>query len=227
MPPPYRLAVFDFDGTLADSWRLLGGAMIDAADLFGYRRLSAEEAEALRGQDNRTVMAAMGVKMWQLPRIAIHMRQVAFDRADEIMLFDGAGDMLREVAAAGVRVVVVSSNREDVIRRVLGADLSAAVTDFDCGAAIFGKAARFRRVLRRADVDPAQTVGVGDEARDIEAAQAAGIASAAVTWGYATPALLASRSPTHVVTSIGELTALLTGRPAPSSSAGRDAPSGT
>ncbi len=61
--------------------------------------------------------------------------------------------MLESVAAAGVRIAVVSSNREDVIRRVLGADLSAAVTDFDCGAAIFGKATKFRRVVRRAGVD--------------------------------------------------------------------------
>ncbi|MGI8672120.1 MAG: HAD hydrolase-like protein [Luteitalea sp.] len=84
MSPPYRLAIFDFDGTLADSWRLMGRAMVEAADLFGYRRLSPEEAEALRGQDNRTVMAAMGVKLWQLPRIAVHMRHVALQQASPL-----------------------------------------------------------------------------------------------------------------------------------------------
>ena len=148
----------------------------------------------------------MGVKMWQLPRIAMHMRQVAFDRARrDHAVCRRSTRCCAAVAAAGVRVAVVSSNGEDAIRRVLGADLSAVVTDFDCGAAIFGKAAKFRRVVRRAGVEPAQAVGVGDEARDIEAARAAGIASAAVTWGYATPDLLASRSPTHVVTSVGEL----------------------
>jgi phosphoglycolate phosphatase len=190
----------------------MGSAIVAAADEFGYRRLSPAEAEALRGQDKRAVMAAMGVKMWQLPRIARHMRQVAFDRAAEITLFPEVDAMLAALAAAGVRTAVVSSNGEDVIRRVLGADLAAKVADFDCGAAIFGKATKFRRVVRRARVDPAQAVGVGDEARDIDAARAAGIASVAVTWGYATPELLASRSPTHVVTRVSELTDLLTGR---------------
>ena len=190
----------------------MGSAIVEAADQFGYRRLSPAEAEALRGQDNRAVMAAMGVKMWQLPRIARHMRQLAFERAGEITLFEGAGEMLASVAAAGVRVAVVSSNGEDVIRRVLGVDLADVVTDFDCGAAIFGKATKFRRVVRRAGVDGAAAVGVGDEARDIDAAKAAGIASVAVTWGYATPDLLASRSPTHVVTCVRHLTELLTGR---------------
>ena len=188
----------------------MGRAIVEAADQFGYRRLSAAEAEALRGQDNRAVMAAMGVRMWQLPRIARHMRQVALDKAGEITLFPGVGAMLASVAAAGVRVAVVSSNGEDVIRRVLGDDVASRVADFDCGAAIFGKATKFRRVVRRAGVEPAQAVGVGDEARDIDAARAAGIASVAVTWGYATPELLASRSPAHVVTSVSELTELLT-----------------
>ncbi len=189
----------------------MGRAIIEGADVFGYRRLSADEAERLRGQDNKAVMAAMGVKAWQLPRMAIHMRRVAAERADEIALFPGVDAMLRALAAGGVHVAVVSSNGEGVIRRVLGPDLSALVTDFDCGAAIFGKAAKFRRVVRRAGVAPAQAVGVGDEVRDIEAAGAAGIASVAVTWGYATRELLEKSSSTHVVTRVDELKVLLTG----------------
>ena len=31
MPVPYSLAIFDFDGTLADSWRLMGTAIIEGA----------------------------------------------------------------------------------------------------------------------------------------------------------------------------------------------------
>jgi phosphoglycolate phosphatase len=211
-PLPYSLAIFDFDSTLADSWQVMGRAIIEGADVFGYRRLSAEEAERLRGQDNTAVMAAMDVRMWQLPRIAIHMRRVAAERAGEIALFPGVEAMLQALATGGMQIAVVSSNGEATIRRVLGPDLSALVADFACGAAIFGKAAKFRRVVRRAGVAPAQAVGVGDEVRDIEAARAAGIASVAVTWGYATRAILEGSSPTHVVTRVTELTDLLTSR---------------
>ena len=61
---PYALAIFDFDGTLADSWRLMGQAIIEAADRFGYRRPSPEEAQAMRGLDNgraRIVPAPFGL----------------------------------------------------------------------------------------------------------------------------------------------------------------------
>jgi phosphoglycolate phosphatase len=209
--PPYALAIFDFDGTLADSWRLMGQAIVEAADRFGYRRLSPDEVQHLRGQDNRAVMQALGVKLWQLPGIAVHMRQVALDKADHIALFPGVHEMLVALARAGVRIAVVSSNGEEAIRRVLGGELSRVVHDYDCGAAIFGKAAKFRRVVRRADVAPAEAIAIGDEARDIDAATAAGVASGAVTWGYATPGLLESRAPTHIFRSIDEVTSALTG----------------
>lgn len=209
--PPYDLTIFDFDGTLADSWRMMARAISEAADVFGYRRLTADEAQELRGQDNRAVMAAMGVRMWQLPRIVMHMRQVALEQASEVRLFGGVDALLPALAARGVRVAVVSSNSEAVVRQVLGPELSVCVTDFDCGAAIFGKASKFRRVVRRAGVASSRAVGVGDEVRDIEAARAAGIAAIAVTWGYATSGILESGGPDHVVRSVEQLRELLEG----------------
>ncbi len=209
--PPYALAIFDFDGTLADSWALMGQAMIDGADRFGYRRLTPEEAQDLRGKDNRVVMQAMGVRMWQLPAIAVHMRQVALQHAHRITLFEGVPEMLAALRDAGTRVAVVSSNGEDAIRTVLGPALTGLVDDYDCGAAIFGKAAKFRRAVRRAGVDGCRAIGIGDEVRDIAAARTAGIAAGAVTWGYATPELLENHAPTHLFRTVGELTAVLTG----------------
>ena len=211
MPPRYSLAIFDFDGTLADSWQLMGQAIADAAGHFGYRQLSPGEVQALRGQDNRAVMDAMGVKMWQLPAIAVHMRQVALAQAARITLFEGVPEMLHTLSAAGIRIAIVSSNGEPAIRQVLGAELERLVDDYACGAALFGKAAKFRRVVRRAGLAPAAAIGIGDEARDIDAARAAHIACGAVTWGYATADLLGRKAPTHLFRTFDELTSTLTG----------------
>ena len=55
--------------------------------------------------------------------------------------------------------------------------------------------AKFKSIVRRAGVAPAQTIAIGDEVRDIEAARAAGIACGAVAWGYAAPEALAAQAP--------------------------------
>ena len=93
--------------------------------------------------------------------------------------------------------------------RILGRHHAELVHFYECGAALFGKARKLRRVARRAGVAPNQAVVIGDETRDIEAAKAAGMASAAVGWGYATPEALASFAPTLAVGSVDELVARL------------------
>ena len=50
--------------------------------------------------------------------------------------------------------------------------------------------------MRRTGVGPGETIAIGDEARDIEAAAAVGVASGAVAWGYADADFLRGRSPT-------------------------------
>ena len=86
---------------------------------------------------------------------------------------------------------------------------------YDCTAALFGKPSRFRRVLKRARIDAAQAIAIGDETRDIEAARANGMACGAVTWGYAAPGALRARQPDLVFTEIADIPrALLAPAPA-------------
>ena len=80
---------------------------------------------------------------------------------------------------------------------------------FDCGASLFGKAAKFRRVVQRAGVKPSQAIAIGDEVRDIEAARAAGIACGAVTWGYAAPEALRALGPDLVFDRMEDVAVLL------------------
>jgi phosphoglycolate phosphatase len=191
---PPRLVILDFDGTLADSWPWLLGALDETARRFGFRRITPAEAEALRGQDNRAVMRALGVPLWQVPRIAAHIKRLAAE-APPPPLFPGIPDTLRRLSAAGVTVAIASSNTEAQIRRALGPELSGLIGHYAVEASLFGKAKRFRRVLRASAIPAAEAIAVGDETRDIEAAREAGIAAGAVAWGYAWRSLLESRAP--------------------------------
>ena len=68
------------------------------------------------------------------------------------------------------------------------------------GPRLFGKPAKLRRVVQRFAVPPSQAIYVGDELRDGEAAQAAGIDFAAVAWGYSTPEALRAQRPARFFT---------------------------
>lgn len=202
---PYKLVIFDFDGTLADS----GGRMLDVLNQVArrhrFRQVIPDEVEMLRGLGNREIMAYLGVRKWRLPWIAHDMRRLSAATSDRISLFEGVGELLAQLSAAGITTAIVTSNSETTVRRVLGPQNAARIAHYRCGVSIFGKAVKLRGLVRQLGIAKRAVLCVGDEIRDIEAARAAGLAIASVSWGYAKPEALERSRPTLVVKSIREL----------------------
>lgn len=191
----YRLAIFDFDGTLADSYPWFTSVLDHMAARHNFRAIDAAERESLRGASARVIMKTMGVSTWKLARIAKDFRAMKKDASSGIPLFPGIPEMLRELHGRGVVLALVSSDTEASVRIGLGPELSALFVHFDCGASLFGKARKFRKVLRKLSVTRTQTICIGDEDRDARAAVKAGIDFGAVTWGYSTPESLIAHNP--------------------------------
>ena len=101
----YKLVIFDFDGTLADSAGWLFGVLNQVADRYGFRRTSEAEIAMLRGRDNREIVRYLGVPAWKLPLIAAHMRRrVARDDRQQLTpdrladLLDGLAQQYAQAA---------------------------------------------------------------------------------------------------------------------------------
>jgi phosphoglycolate phosphatase len=201
---PYTLVIFDLDGTLADSFPWFLRTLNDVADRFRFRRVADEDVERLRHFSTRELLAYLEVPSWKLPLIARHMRKLKADPSANIVLFDGVDTMLHALAARGIELALVSSDSETNARHKLG-DLAALFSYYDCAASLFGKPAKFRRVIRRAGIPPSQAIAIGDETRDIEAARTVGIACGAVCWGYAAPQALRAREPDVVFERMEEI----------------------
>jgi phosphoglycolate phosphatase len=186
----YRLAIFDFDGTLADSFPFFLSVFNTVADRHGFRRIDTARAGELRHHGVREVMDHVGMPMWKLPLASKTFIGMMRENAASVPTFPGIPDALRHLAAHGVRLAVVSSNSEANVRAVLGRELAGLFARFECGMSVFGKARRIRTVLRDAGIAPREAIYIGDQATDLEAAQEAGVPFGAVHWGYATIAAL-------------------------------------
>ena len=207
--PAFSLAIFDYDGTLADSFPWFCSVLNQTARQFGFREVAQGEADELRELDSRQIIARLGVPLWKMPAIALHMRKLSAEAGDAVALFPDAEQMLASLVASGVAVAIVSSNSEAVIRRTLGR-AAHHVSHFSCGASLWGKSAKFKPVIRQAGGERQQTIAIGDEIRDIDAARRAGIASGAVTFGYNTGESLRARGPDLIFDDYGQLLATLT-----------------
>jgi phosphoglycolate phosphatase len=204
----YRLVIFDFDGTLADTYDWFLGAVEAAAPRFGVALPDPATRETLRGVPTREVVRRMGVPRWKMILIAKHLRRRKEQAAPGLQLFAGVAELLEALSARGTALAIVSSDGEVSVRATLGA-LASRIGIYDCGAPLFGKKRRLKRVLRRVGVRPEEAIFIGDETRDAEAAREAGIAFGAVSWGYARPAALLATEPTLVFTTPPEIAALV------------------
>lgn len=207
--PAFSLAIFDYDGTLADSFPWFCSVLNQTARQFGFREVAEGEADELRALGSREIIARLGVPLWKMPAIAMHMRRLSAEAGDAVALFPGAESMLAGLAASDVAIAIVSSNSEEVIRRTLGR-AAAHVSYFSCGASLWGKSAKFKAVIRQAGIHRQRAIAIGDEIRDIDAARRAGIASGAVTFGYNTGAALRTRGPDLIFDDYEQLLAKLT-----------------
>jgi phosphoglycolate phosphatase len=201
----YRLAMFDFDGTLADSFPWFLRVMDGMAAEFDFKRIEEGELETLRGYNARQMMKHLGVPGWKVPRLATYMRRRMADEIHEIAPFEGIDDMLRRLSSGGVALAVVTSNSEENVRSVLGPASAARIAYYECGVSMFGKRAKLRKVLRKSGVPPGEAIFIGDEIRDADAARGEGIRFGGVSWGYTTAAALEAHSTDGVFATVDDI----------------------
>jgi phosphoglycolate phosphatase len=206
---PFRLVIFDYDGTLADSGKWLADNLNRFAKRHRFRQVDPDEIETLRSMSVRDAIRALGVRRWRMPFIAADMRRAVAEPGGTPKLFAGVDELLARLEKARIATAVVSSNTEANIRVGLGPVNAARVGAFDCGAALYGKAGKLRRLPRRLGIAPAEVLCVGDDTRDIEAARKAGLKAAAVTWGYAKPEVLRAAGPDFLVGTLEELAKII------------------
>jgi len=216
---PFKLAIWDFDGTVVDSRALMLAIFNRLAPEFRYRPV--HDPESVRSLTTRQFLRLHGISLWRLPRLVRRFHAAAAEEAETLKLYPGLLDALTGLCTAGLRLGILSSNKEDTIRRCLRANAAEVHFDFVIGyPRLFGKGKALRRIIRAERILPNEVVYVGDEVRDIEAARRARVASAAVTWGLNTEAILRSCGPDLVALDPAMLrTFIENGRPTPTSAA--------
>ncbi|WP_448661882.1 HAD hydrolase-like protein [Sphingomonas sp. CJ20] len=192
---PIRLVIFDFDGTLSDSGDWFLSVVDELAARFRFRSVQPDEVEMLRHRSSREVIQFLGIPRWKLPLIARYLRRLIGRNAHQIELFPGTPDLLEQLTDSGIRLALVTSNSEENARKILGPQHAARIECYACGSSLFGKAPKFRRVLKQMRVSPAHTLAIGDETRDVDAAREVGMRAGSVLWGYASEEALSVLRP--------------------------------
>ncbi|HEY3353896.1 MAG TPA: HAD-IA family hydrolase [Polyangia bacterium] len=208
--PPYATCLFDLDGTLIDSVELI---------LRSFRHTMLVHRGA--APDDAVFLAGLGTTLWdQFRTVAADAAEVeamvatyrAFNLAHHDALvreYPGVRAAVRALVARGARLAIVTSKlRASAARGLALAGLTDAfpvIVGADDVAEHKPHPAPVRRALALLGADPAGAVFVGDSPHDIAAGRAAGVGTAAVTWGPFPRATLVAAAPDHWVAAPAEL----------------------
>jgi phosphoglycolate phosphatase len=179
-----KLAIFDFDGTLADTFPLFIESINDLAVHHDFRQVAPHEVDRLRAMSARDILRDLQLPMHRVPKVVLDFRSIMQRRLGEIRPFAGIEHGLHYLAQRGVVLALATSNSRANVEAVLGPELVARFAAIECSSALFGKAHRLRKILQVTRAARTQAIYVGDEIRDAHAARKIGIGFGAVAWGY-------------------------------------------
>jgi phosphoglycolate phosphatase len=208
--PAYALAIFDFDGTLADSFPWFCSVLDQTADKFGLNRVKPEDIPTLRELSSHDALKRLGVPFYKLPAISTFMRGLAVEGIPSIPLFAGAAEALAALKAGGVQLALVSSNAEAAVRAVLG-PAAELIDRYACGSSLFGKSQKFEAVLGTLRLSRDETIAIGDEIRDIDAARKTHLTAGSITFGFNSRVALERHHPDYLFDSYDQLVGAVLG----------------
>ena len=215
MTHPFRLIVFDFDGTLVDSLQFIVTAFSRAFEDQGFpapepaavRRIVGLRLEAAAARllpDSQDTQTA--------ERIAAAYR-VAFQdlRARNLVdepLYPGARETLALLNRPEVHLgIATGKSRHGLVSSLERHDLSGLFVTLQ--TADDGPGKPHPEILHRAMSDvgaePEETVVIGDTSYDMEMASNAGVRALGVAWGYHGAGELRASGAAHIVESFPDL----------------------
>jgi phosphoglycolate phosphatase len=213
-PQRFRLLVFDWDGTLADSTAIIAGAIQQACTDLGLPVPDDAAARYVIGLGLADAMrhVAPTLPLSEHPRLSERYRYHYLTRDPEIPLFEGAREMLDELDARGFLLAIATGkSRAGLARALAQQGLAHRFVASRCADEGFPKPHpdMLLALMDRCGAEPRETLMIGDTTHDLELARNAGASAIAVTYGAHGADGLAGFAPLATLSSVAELRAWL------------------
>jgi phosphoglycolate phosphatase len=206
----YELVIFDWDGTLMDSTRVIATSLQNACADVGIAVPADRDARFVIGLGLVDTFnhVAPGLDEEGRRRLSERYRHHFLAREHEAPLYEGVREMLGDLHGKGRRLAVATGKARRGLDRALDATgLRPWFEATRCADEGFAKPhpGMLLMLMEMTGVDPRRALMVGDTTHDLELAANAGVDAVAVSYGAHDSKLLETRPAKARCTSVGQL----------------------
>ncbi len=207
---PIQAALFDFDGTLADSFAAITASTNHVRHSYGLPPLTEAAVRGYVGYGLDNLMADLVPNAPVDEAVSRYREHHARTMVAETRLMPDVADTIRELARRGLKLAVCSNKRVEFTRELvtalgLGDHFACVLGPDDVQGRSKPDPAMLLEGLTRLEVSAGEAVYVGDMVVDVQTARAAGVA----VWLVPTGTTATNEPADRVLNSFGELLALL------------------
>ncbi|MCP1444916.1 phosphoglycolate phosphatase [Pseudomonas sp. GGS8] len=208
--------LFDLDGTLVDTLPDITWCLNQVLFEHGCPALTAQTVRGHIGGGTTAMIERVATQFGVADALAMHQRYVALYQNNLVQFsrpFSGVLELLEGCRQLEVPLAIVTNKADKMARQVADALLPqntfGTILGHRAGRALKPQPDVAWEAARRLSADPHHCLFVGDTEIDLQTARAAGMHSAAVTWGYGMPSTLQAQAPNFCCEHPAELLRIL------------------
>ena len=206
----FKLIIFDFDGTIADSFNICFDGVNEIFEERGWKKVPKIQKEKARELSAKDVLKYFKVSNYQIAFIARKLFRIIERDFHKVKIFPELKKTLRALKKQDFKIVILTSNIKRNVEPFLeGEEIKDLFDDYYYKSGIFSKDRIINKLVKKYKVKKRETILIGDEIRDIKASKKSRIKMIAVTWGFNNKKVLAQNNPNYIVDKPQEILEIL------------------
>ncbi len=176
----YSTIMFDFDGTLVNSEKVVNDALTLLIEKHNFSSVTPKQ---LKHKQAKTVFGKIRLLLFML-KIKKEFKELYGQNLNHIEFYDGINNVLMKIINGHQRVVILSSNDTKNIINFFSLHnvICDSITVLST-TGLFGKHKTIQAFIKEQSIDASSILYIGDELRDVQACNKAGIDIAFANWG--------------------------------------------
>lgn len=187
-----KVLLFDFDGTIADSFPLFLQGMRFLSRFLRFPYIKDEDVPKLRRMPVSQILNWLGLGTLRQVILTSALRFYMTVHYESIPIHPKAVDLLKFLKSSGLAHIpmgILSSNGEKLVMAWLGGAgiYNSFLAPIQGEVSLSGKAVMLKKYAQSLGIAPSEILYFGDEIRDYHACVEAGVPCVLVSWGYNHP----------------------------------------